>query len=199
MIAAALVGCSSTGGLFGSADDAGRSFAVRDGSARLDADALGVYLELMRRLVEGDSVTQADAFADAADAVELAPTATNRLRHALALAVPGHAGSDAAAAERALSGLLADNTLLPAERALAEIHRAEVAQRLVLDASAERLRRALAAARAEQNASGAAALEAALAENRRLRAALDDALEKLEAITSIEQSIRERENEPELP
>lgn len=195
-LATALTGCSTAGSLFGGGAqrEAGAAETASDAAGEsLDAEGLGVYLELMRALVEGDAVTQADAFADAADAVELAPTTTNRLKYALALATPGHAGSDASAAERELTALLDDNTLLPEERVLAEIHLAGVSRRLVLDASAEQLREELAQARAAQDAESAERLEAALEENRRLRAQLEEATAKLEAITSIEQSIRERE------
>lgn len=196
-----LAGCSAAG-LFGGGD-AQRSGSAAGAAGRgaevIDAQGLAVYLELMRRLVEGDAVTQADAFADAADAFELVPTTTNRLKYALALAMPGHAGSDPGAAERRLSGLLADNTLLPEERVLAEIHLASVSERLLLDASAEQLRQDLAQARAERDADSAAELQAVLEENRRLQENLEEAAAKLDAITSIEQSIRDRENEPELP
>lgn len=164
-----------------------------------EARGLGVYLDVMHRLIGGDAVGQANAFADVADAVEVAPTTTNRLKYALALALPGHAGADASAAERELTALLAGNTLLPEERMLAEIHLAGVTRRLVLDASAERLRRELADVREDQDTSAAAQLQAALDENRRLREELRVATEKLEAITSIEQSIREREDDPALP
>lgn len=189
-LAAALAGCSAAGSLFGggSGDSGAQQSEPRADGGTVDAQGLGVYLELMRRLVEGDAVAQADAFADAADAVELAPTTTNRLRHALALAMPGHPGSDAGAAERELTALLADNTLLPEERVLAQIHLAAVSRRLVLEASAEQLRAEL--AEAGRNAER---IEATLEENRRLRQQLEEATAKLEAITSIEQSIRERE------
>lgn len=193
-VAVALAGCSAAGSLFGGSGDAGaRQNERRAEGGTLDAQGLGVYLELMRRLVEGDAVAQADAFADTADAVEFAPTTTNRLKHALALAMPGHPGSDASAAERELMGLLADNTLLPEERVLARIHLAEVSRRLVLEASAEQLRAELTEARAAQDADAAERLQVTLEENRRLRQQLEEATAKLEAITSIEQSIRERE------
>ncbi len=195
----ALTGCSSAAGLFGGPATGSAEAAEAARRPAVDTQGLGVYLELMRRLVEGDAVTQADTFADAAEAVELAPTTTNRLKYALALAMPGHPGSDTGAAERELTALLADNTLLPEERVLAEIHLAGVARQLVLEATAQRLRADLAQARAQQAADSTEELQAALAENRRLREDLEEARTKLEAITSIEQSIRERENEPELP
>jgi hypothetical protein len=53
----------------------------------------------------------------------------------------------------------------------------------------------LANALEQQNLESAAALSRALEENRRLRAALDDATQKLSALAAIEQSIREREND----
>lgn len=201
---AALAACTSTGGPFsalrGAADEAVEQEVSSSSAGTLDADGLAVYLELMRQLVEGDTVTQAEAFGTAAESAALAPTTTNRLKHALALAVPGHASSDAARAERALSALLAQgDTLLPEERVLAAIHLRDVEQRLILDAEAEQLRDAAASELERQNAESAERLEAALEENRRLRAELDEATEALDAITSIERSIRERENGPNAP
>jgi hypothetical protein len=64
---------------------------------------------------------------------------------------------------------------------------------LILDAAAAQLRRESAAALAQQNSASAAQLRAALEENRRLRAELDDATQKLNALAAIEQSIRDRE------
>ena len=92
--------------------------------------------------------------------------------------------------------LLSVSGLLPEERVLAAIHLRDVEQRLILDAAAEQLRRESAAAIEQQNAESARRLEAALAENRRLRAELDDATKKLNALTTIEQAIRERDNGP---
>jgi hypothetical protein len=164
-------------------------------AAVLDAKGLAVYLELMRQLIEGDPVTQAESFREAAAAAELAPTTTNRLKYALALATPGHASSDAAQAETALSSLLAQGTsLLPEERILATIHLRDVEQRLILDAEAEQIRQNAADALAQQNSESARRLEAAQEENRRLNAELEEATEALNAITTIESSIREREN-----
>jgi uncharacterized membrane protein len=151
----------------------------------------------MRALIEGDALTQAEIFSAAADAADYAPTTTNRLKYALALATPGHPGSDATLAEQRLSALLASSdALLPEERMLVIIHLREVEQRLILDAAAAQLRRETASALEQQNLESAAQLSRALEENRRLRAALDDATQKLDALTTIEQSIRERENDP---
>jgi hypothetical protein len=162
------------------------------------AEALGVYLDALRDLLEGDAVVQADVFRSIAAAADSAPTTTNRLRLALALATPTHAASDPVEAQRLLNELLASGSaLLPGERTLALIHLKDVEQRLILDAEAERLQRAATAAAAQRNDRSAQQLQAALEENRQLRAALDEANAKLDAITNIERSIRERENGPD--
>jgi hypothetical protein len=149
----------------------------------------------MRLLIEGDALTRAEIMRTVADGAEFAPTTTNRFKYALALAVPGHAGSNAAEAERRLAALLsAGDALLPEERILAAIQLRDVEQRLILDAAAEQLRTEMARAMALQDAATTTRLQDLLDENRRLQTELDDATEKLNAITSIEQSIREREN-----
>jgi predicted RNA-binding Zn ribbon-like protein len=193
-LAVSVGGCSAS--LFGR-EDAAESPATSSASgARSATDSLGVYLELMRALIEGDALTQAEIFGDVADAADFAPTTTNRLKYALALATPGHPGSDATLAEQRLSALLASaDALLPEERMLVTIHLREVEQRLILDAAAAQLRSESVNALEQQNLESAAELSRALEENRRLRAELDDATQKLNALAAIEQSIREREND----
>jgi hypothetical protein len=192
---ATVAGCA-----FGSRD-AGDGAAGTDNATTAparSAEALTVYLDALRDLLEGDTVVQADVFRTIQSAADAAPTTTNRLRLALALATPTHAGSDAAEAQRLLNELLASGSaLLPDEQTLALIHLKDVEQRLILDAEAERLQRAATAAAAQRNDRTAQQLQAALEENRQLRAALDEARAKLDAITNIERSIRERENGPD--
>ena len=160
-------------------------------------DGIGIYLQTLRSLIEGDPVEQADVFRDVAAAADAAPTTTNRLMLALALATPTHPSSDEAKAQKLLSDLLAaGDTLLPEERTLALIHLKDVEARLILDAEAGRLQRAAAAATTERNDRTTQALQAALEENRQLKLALDDVRARLDAITNIERSIRERENGP---
>jgi hypothetical protein len=99
-----------------------------------------------------------------------------------------------------LSDLLAQGAaLLPAERVLATVQLRDVEQRLILDAEAEQIRQSAAEELATQVAESAQRLEAALEENRRLNAELETATEALDAITTIERSIRERENGPNPP
>lgn len=157
---------------------------------------LGQYLEMMRELVEGDPITQAITFRDVAQTADDSPTTTNRLMLALALATPGHPAADPPEAQRRLSDLLAAGAaLLPEERMLVAIHLEEVEQRLMLDAEAEQFREEAQTA-VERDNDIVARLDAALAENARLRQQLEEAQQKLNAITNIERSIRERENDP---
>jgi hypothetical protein len=192
-----LAGCSGTQGLFNGSAPQGGAPETNDGGGetRFDSNNLGFYLETLRDLVEGDAVAQADAFRTAEQAVESAPTTSNRLNLAMALATPGHPSSNPALAQRMLNELLAaGDSLLPEERILATVHLKEVEHWLILDAEAERLQRAAAAASAARNDQSAQRLQAALEENRRLQLELDEARAKLNAITDIERTIREREN-----
>jgi hypothetical protein len=196
LLVAVLVGCASTD----RADD-GRAASPANAPVTVPAtrsDALAVYLDPLRSLLEGDAVVQADVFRGIAAAADAAPTTTNRLRLALALATPAHPATNAVEAQRLLSELLATgDALLPEEQILALIHLKDVEERLILDAEATRLQQAAAAATAQRNDRSAQQLQAAIAENRQLKLALDEARAKLDAITNIERSIRERENDPD--
>jgi hypothetical protein len=196
LIAILLAGCTTGPGLFGGAAAPDSAIeATGNDEVSQESDNLALYLETLRSLVEGDAVAQADAFRNAEEAVEASPTTTNRLNLALALATPGHPSTDEAQAQRMLNELLAaGDSLLPEERILAVVHLKEVEQRLILDAEAQRLQRAAAAAAAARNDQSAQRLQAALEENRLLRVELEEAREKLDAITNIERSIRERDN-----
>lgn len=195
LLLAALAGCTQ---LTRSGD--GREAAtstVPDARPTDVGDGLGIYLQTLRSLIEGDPVVQADVFRGVAAAADSSPTTTNRLMLALALATPTHPASDDARAQMLLGELLAaSDALLPGERDLALILLKDVEQRLILNAEAARLQRAAAAATAERNDRTSQQLAAALEENRQLKAALDDVRARLDAITNIERSIRERENGP---
>jgi hypothetical protein len=163
-------------------------------TAPLDSGPITGILEMMSSLPQGDPASQAETFQAAKDAAELTPTTTNKLRYALALATPGHSGSDPVAAERHLSELLArPETLLPSERMLALIELKEVEQRLVLVAESKRLRDdAVRDSSGDKLAAVNRRLAAESDENARLRKALDEARAKLEAVTHIERSINDR-------
>ena len=197
LVSAALAACTALG------PTAGRQTTEPTVATELPADVadgIGIYLQTLRSLIESDPVEQADVFRNVSAAADTSPTTTNRLMLALALATPTHPSSDEAKAQKLLSELLAaGDTLLPEERTLALIHLKDVETRLILDAEAGRLQRAAAAATAERNDRTTQQLQAALEENRQLKLALDDVRARLDAITNIERSIRERENGPNTP
>jgi len=159
-----------------------------------DSGAITPVLELMSSLLQGDPARQAELFQQAKDAAELGPTTSNKLRYALALATPGHSGTDPVAAQRQLSELLArPETLLPVERMLATVELKEVEQQLVLLADTKRLRDDAARdSQGEKLATVNRRLAAEADENARLRKALDEARAKLDAVTHIERSINDR-------
>jgi hypothetical protein len=193
LLCAAFAGCTSFGGS-GDARPAEPAAPTTGPTAGI-ADGIAVYLQTLSNLIEGDAVQQADVFRGVATAADVSPTTTNRLLLGLALATPTHAASDAERAQVLLSELLAmGDALLPEERVLVLIHLKDVEARLILDAEADRLQQAVAAATAQRNDRSAQQLAAALEENRQLKLALDDVRGKLDAITNIERSIREREN-----
>lgn len=194
LLCAALAGCTA----FGSAGDRQAAVPTATDARPADvADGIGIYLQTLRSLIEGDPVVQADVFRNVAATADASPTTTNRLMLALALATPTHPASDEAKAEALLSELLAaGDALLPEERTLALIHLKDVEQRLILDAEAARLQRAATAATTERNDRTTQQLQTALEENRQLKLELDDVRKRLDTITSIERSIRERENGP---
>ena len=194
LFCAALAGCTAFGGGGGRQPPTPTPPDPRPPDV---TDGVAIYLQTLRSLIEGDPVVQADAFRNIAAAAEASPTTTNRLMLALALATPTHPASDEAKAQTLLSELLAaGDTLLPDERTLALIHLKDVEQRLILDAEAARLQRAAAAATAGRNDRTTQQLQAALEENRQLKLELDELRKRLDTITSIERSIRERENGP---
>jgi hypothetical protein len=195
----ALAGCSGTGSLFrggASRSEAGESPPTPQVSPSGDSSGLVEYLDMMQRLIEGDALTRAATFNDARDAADFAPTTTNRLRYALALSVPGHNGSDAEAAAARLRDLVAaTDALLPEERSLARLQLRQAEQLVILEAQSVELRAQLATSLATRDAENADRIRSLQAENQRLAAELKDATQMLDAITSIEQSISEREDQ----
>jgi len=187
-------GCSSTTGWLDRDGD--------DRTATRDVDGADIsgYLRTMRDLAAGDPATKAEVFARVDDAVLQAPTTTNRLRLALALATPGHAGADAERAREMLTQILArSELLLPAEVTLAELQLEVVEQRLLLMTENRQLRSQYERAADEERQRLERQLAATRAENRELARALEEAEEKLRAITTIERSIRERSDADEQP
>jgi hypothetical protein len=149
------------------------------------------YLQEMYDLAAGDPAMQAEIFADARSGATLTPGPSTNLRYALVLATPGHPESDPETAQSLLRELLTQTALMtPAEISLATIHLNSVEQLIVINSEARRLRASTSRAAQTQEAATSKRLATVEAENRRLRSELEEAEEKLEAITTIEQSIR---------
>lgn len=162
----------------------------------LGAPDAGSYLDELQRLVAGDPFTQVDIHADAESAATLTPNPSTRLRYALILATPGHAANDPDEAASLLRELLAETELMTRrEIALATIYLKLLDQQLVLEAETRRLASERTTAESAEQRATAARIADVEAENERLRRTLYDVEQKLEALTSIERSIRSQDEE----
>ena len=149
------------------------------------------YLHEMFALASGDPATQAEIYADARAAAELTPNPSTRLRYALVLATAGHTETSPSEAQIIFRDLLSQTELMtPDEIALATIHLLSVEERIMLGAETNRLRAENTRAATTEEAAVAQRIATVETENRRLRQSLEEAEAKLEAITSIERSIR---------
>lgn len=178
----------------------GRKTADATDEVILDSTEANVYLNEMFELISGDPATQAEIYADAESASTLTPGPSTQLRYALVLATPGHSGSNNIEAQRMLRDVMARPEMMTtAETALATIYLWDVETRLVLDSESRRLRSENTQAATTEEAAVAQRLARIEAENRQLREALAEAEGKLEAITTIERSIREQagDNDPQ--
>lgn len=158
------------------------------------------HLEVMRQLSYGDYHTRVAVFNRVVEEAESIPTLSNRLTHALALATEGHPATNRPEGFIELGDLLKDSTaLLPEERDLARVKLSELETSMILRAENAQLtekqfKAQLAARNVERRNRAAAAGEMQKqisdleAENSRLRIELDDALRKLEALSSIERA-----------
>lgn len=192
LAATLLAGCETTKSWLDKVTPGGGSRS--DDSVILGAPTADEYLQELHQLATGDPATQVEIFADAESASMLTPDPSTNLRFALVLATPGHSEFDPQRAQSMLRELLTQVELMTAaEISLAELHLKAVEENIVLTSEVNRLRQSSSRqARTEEEAVNQriAAIEA---ENRRLRLELEDAEQKLEAITSIERSIREQD------
>ncbi len=186
---AMLAGCSQTKSWLAGKDSGGN-----DGPVILGAPEAEVYLDELYRLATGDPATQAEIFLDAESAAKLTPGPSTELRFALVLATPGHSESDPERAQSMLRELLIQTELLtPAEMSLAMIQLKHVEELMVVESETNRLRSASSRQQQSEQQAVSTRLATVESENRRLKKELAEAEEKLDAITSIERSIREQE------
>lgn len=174
----------------------GRQTASPDEPVILGAPEIESYLMEMYRLSTGDAFTQVEIHADAQSAATLTPDPSTRLRYALVLATSGHSETDSQSAQNLLRELLAQSEMMtPGEVALATLYLREVEARMVLGAETNRLRAENAEAQTTEQEAVSQRMARVEQENRRLRASLAEAEQKLEAITLIERSIRAQDND----
>ena len=160
--------------------------------------AANAYLTELQQHVGGDPATQAEIYADAESAATLTPGPSTQLRYALVLASPGHSGSNPGEAQTMLRDLLSQPEMLTeSESALATIFLNTAESSVVLGTEARRLRAENTRSSTTEEAAIAQRIAQVEAENRRLRQSLADAESKLEAISSIERSIREQSGDSE--
>lgn len=183
-----LSGCAQTKSFFSGTR---KSEASSGDVGILGAPTADDYLAELYDLAAGDPATQAEIFADARAGSQLTPGPQTHLRYALVLATPGHPEADPEQAQSLLRELLTQTEIMTAsEISLATIHLKSVEELIVSNSEARRLRASTSRATQTQEAATNQRLATVEAENRRLRRELADAEEKLEAITSIERSIR---------
>jgi len=191
IVVSLLGGCAKTKSLMSSM---GRSSTPSDDEIILGAPDAEHYLDEIYALSTGDAKTQAEIFADAESGAKLTPGPQTNLRYGLVLATPGHLGYNPEIAQSFLRDVLLQQSILtPDEISIATIHLNSVEQ---LNALSSDSRRAIASSSLAATTEEAAILQrlaTAESENQRLRSELADAEEKLEALSSIERSIREQD------
>ena len=189
LVAIVLAGCAQTSDWI-----KGRSSSRPADTGIVGVSESDVYIEELGKIASGDPAAQAEIYADAEAAAQLTPDASTHLRLGLVLAIPGHPESDPERAQRILREVLAQTVLLtPAEISLATIHLNYAEQQIIANSEARQERVSSSRIATTQQQSLNQRLGTLEADNRQLREDLDEAEEKLEAISSIERSIREQE------
>jgi hypothetical protein len=158
-----------------------------------DGALVADYLATLDRLGRGGAAVQAEIVESTRSAYLADPSTRKRLRYAFVLSVPGHAASDPTGARALLGEALATpQTLLPSERALADLMVRDLDARLALTRENEMLRNGTATAEDSRVAELNRRLQAETAEKDRLRRELERAEAKLEAIATLEGSTQPR-------
>lgn len=159
-------------------------------------DGLTTYLETMNSLGSADAARQADVFYEVEREYTRAPTTASTLNFAVALITPGHPASKPPEGKKLLETLLATpERMTPQERTLALVLINEANARLKLEAENRRLLATL-DDRSRSQANSDKRVQAQVEDNARLRRALAEAQQKLDAIKEIERSIIERSPTP---
>lgn len=152
-----------------------------------DGQIVAGYLATLERMGRGGAAEQAEILSSTRMAYLTDPSTRKRLNYAFVLAVPGHAASDPAGARSLLGEALATpETMLPSERALAELMVRDLDARLALTRENDTLRNGGNSTEQDHIADLNRRLLAESAEKERLRRELERAEAKLEAIATLE-------------
>jgi hypothetical protein len=154
------------------------------------------YLETMNGLASTDPARQADVYYEVEREYARAPTTSSTLHYAAALVTPGHPASKPQEGKRLLETMLATpERMIPAERTLVAALLHETNARLKLEAENRRLLATLDdRGRSQANSDKRAQVQAE--EIARLRRALTEAQQKLDAVKEIERTFIERSPTP---
>lgn len=189
MVLAMATGCAETSNWI-----KGRSGSVAANSDVVGDERLDAMIDELGQVASGDPALQAEIYADAAAAAQLTPDVDTQLRLGLVLAVPGHPEYDPQTAQSILREVLAQTVLLTAgEISLATLQLNNVERQIVADSESRRQQTSSARTAETRERTLLRQVEALQTENQQLQQNLDEAEEKLEAITTIERSIRDQE------
>lgn len=148
------------------------------------------YLEMFDRLAPGDVGRQTAEIAALLAIAQQTPTASNRLKYALALGAAGRIGSNPVEARRLIADLLAEaHDLQPKEVSLANAWLREFDARVALYADLARQREDSERRIQALDAEGDRRYNALNAESQRLKKALHEAERKLEAVAEMEKPL----------
>jgi hypothetical protein len=158
---------------------------------------LAPYFDLLEQIAAADAARDAALLGDLQAQLEQAPGSRATLRYAVALGSAGHKASDPVEARRLLQGLLASpGDLEPAEQRFATVMLREFDARVTLYAQLARQREEADGRLAASNEAHAKALQSNATETARLRRALAQAEQKLQAITEMERELLEQIEAP---
>jgi hypothetical protein len=150
------------------------------------------YWDTLDRLAPGDLERQAAELRVTQAAADQNPTASNRLRYAIALGAAGHPASNPVEARRLIAELLAgQHDLRPQEVSLANAYLREFDARVALYADLGRQREEAEKKLQSLDADGDRKYNTLNAETQRLRKALAEAERKLEAVAEMEHALIE--------
>jgi hypothetical protein len=159
-------------------------------------DGVYRYLETMNGLASPDPARQADVFYEVEREYTRAPTTASTLHYAIALVTPGHPEFKPQEGKRLLETLQATpERLIPIERSLVAALLHETNAWLKLEAENRRLLATL-DDRGRSQANSEKRAQAQAEEIARLRRALAEAQQKLDAVKEIERSFIERSPTP---